>query len=406
MSQILSQSNQTPVPTGIDLAPADSRSLWTRGNIVFVVMVFAVSFAFFATIIALDIDTDIQAHAGHVAAVVAGKNDWPPNFLYYVFIHVVSGFTGDALLLDIASTIVLATSVAFKASLTLYIIKKINPSISSILLLTLATSLLLSFALPGPGFWTRGYYYLGQITPTVWHNSTTIFLFPFALALFWMQARTIHDDTTRHCRWLFVLVALNIFIKPSFFLAFLPAVAVMLFLKFGVSRRAVLHASPALFGFLLIGLQYYLIYYNQLGSMQSESSGIAFGFLEVWSSNINVYLIIPTIIVSFIFPIMYYGLINFQLDVLSKFSILISIFSVLIFALLKETGPRFVHGNFYWQNVIAIYILFTVLSANLSKAWSGGNWNWKATLCASVFVLHAVSGGYYIVRILTLGRYL
>jgi len=45
-------------------------------------------------------------------------------------------------------------------------------------------TLLFVFSLPSVQVFTNKFYYLGQFTPNVWHNSTTIFLMPFALLLF------------------------------------------------------------------------------------------------------------------------------------------------------------------------------------------------------------------------------
>ncbi len=68
--------------------------------------------------------------------------------------------------------------------------------------------------------------YLGKTVSNVWHNSTIIFLFPFALILFWEEYKIIYKKG--YCNkgkilLVFILVVLNALIKPSFLFVFIPA---------------------------------------------------------------------------------------------------------------------------------------------------------------------------------------
>ena len=62
-------------------------------------------------------------------------------------------------------------------------------------------------------------WYYGYFVPNIWHNSTLIFLFPFSILLYQktldvMNAKNVcfHDIVI-----ISILVAVNVFIKPSFF---------------------------------------------------------------------------------------------------------------------------------------------------------------------------------------------
>ncbi len=374
--------------------------------VIFTLAVFAAAYLVFCTVLSADIPTDIQSHLRHVAAAARGDLDWPVNALYFWSVYAVSGFSSDPEALGTASAIVLALSVAVKAAITLGMIRAINSRVSIGHAVILAACLQLAFSLPGPGLVVAGNYYLGQIPPTVWHNSTTIFLVPFALALFWVQWQDLEAENARLRPWIYGLVALNILAKPSFFLAFAPTVLVLHLVRYGIRLETVRRLGPTFFGLALIGVQFALVYRYQHGTIDSADSATAIGFLDVWSLFVPKTLVPLAIVTSLLFPITFFAVKRGTIRRTGPiFAILLVGVSLLIFMFLKETGPRFAHGNFFWQSVVASYVLFVMAAAEFSKCLRGGGWSWRETLIAAVFGLHLISGGVYLARIFLTHNY-
>jgi hypothetical protein len=76
--------------------------------------------------------------------------------------------------------------------------------------------------------------YLSKFVPLVWHNSTTILLFPFAILLFWKQLKmldTKNEISAKEIAVINILVVLNLLIKPSFIFAYAPVTFMFLMNK-------------------------------------------------------------------------------------------------------------------------------------------------------------------------------
>lgn len=355
----------------------------------------------FSGIIFFEIPSDIQAHVSHVVDIASGEKDLPPNFLYYVLVYALSGLSGDQDTLTRAAIAILSLAVLFKFLVTLRIAGSLAQGAGTLCVIAVSIGMVLAFSPPSPYFlvgWER--YYLGMFTPNVWHNSTVIFLFPFALLLFWVQVQSILNRDRRAVVWIWILVALNIFAKPSFFMAYAPATMFFLLMKFGWRRELLVYGGPVVFGLALLAAQYFLIYNFQLGSMYDEESHVSFSFFDHLRFLVSEKVIPFVFLFSFAFPIVYFvsGLRPDRRDVVS-YSLLLMMFSLLIYAFLEEEGPRFAHGNFFWQNVVAVYILVLVLVADVLSKWFAGKRCWKIRLSGLAFSLHVVSGVVYLGKV-------
>ena len=79
-------------------------------------------------------------------------------------------------------------------------------------------------------------YFLGKVSPNIWHNSTTIFLMPFAILLFWKSYQVLSGTQKENTLLISMLVILNVFIKPSFFFVYVSVFPILLLFQFGISR--------------------------------------------------------------------------------------------------------------------------------------------------------------------------
>ena len=85
-------------------------------------------------------------------------------------------------------------------------------------------------------------------------------------------------------------------------------------------------------------------------------------------------------------------------------------FAYLLFIFVAEHGPRYAHGNFYWQLVVSTSFLFAY---NIYDYYSfPNNVTFKNTLLSFlkkseyyIFSSHLVSGIAYILMIIILGKY-
>jgi hypothetical protein len=168
------------------------------------------------------------------------------------------------------------------------------------------------------------------------------------------------------------------------------------------SRRYLWHdLVPVIVGLIATGTMYYLIYELSFGNIYAGKVGIAIRPLHVWShysSNIAL-----SLIVSLLFPIVYLGFYwkDLMKHALLQYAVVAYSISILIFALLSETGRREFHGNFFWQSAICSYILFlvtTVLFAEKIKAL--GVRDWKNTTTLVAFISHVIAGVLYLAKCL------
>jgi len=370
-------------------------------------IVFFSSLLFFGVILFFGINTDIQAHAGFVQQITNGSLLPPANFIYYLTIYIVALLNTDTFSLYISSTIVLSLSVTAKFTVTrLFAIKhyrnilKDNTASDAIIIIA-SVLLLVVFSLPTNNF------YLGQIPPNVWHNSTTIFLMPFALLLFWLSYNQLVQPTTNRTFIIIILCVLNVLIKPSFFFVFSLSYPLMLAGRFGFTRYLWLNLLPVIIGSITTVVVYYLIYKLSFGNIHSVEAGIAIKPLSVWSyysSNIALSLVF-----SLVFPIAYIGFYwkDLRKNVLLQYAVIMYLIAISLFALLSETGPREFHGNFFWQSVICSYILFLVITVLFAeKVKTLGMKDWKNIIILVAFMSHVIAGFLYLVKLLYIGSYI
>ncbi|MDC8006299.1 hypothetical protein POV27_19755 [Aureisphaera galaxeae] len=362
--------------------------------------------------------TDIQAHLLFVERINAGITAYPANFLFYVLINVLSGFSSNALFTYPAVVLLLSLAVVFKYGISKKILKsfvKVNNVSSLGLKITLITlALFFCFAIPEPvSFVFLKKMYLGKIVPHVWHNSTSILLFPFAILLFWKQLELFSSEkplTFKKMAVVVLLVLINIAIKPSFLFCYLPVTFLFLVWEFKGKniKWLTVRLLPLFVGGALILLQYYLIYQLGQGSIQGGESGVALSApFKTYSFFIPYWLIPFSFILSFALPI---GAIVLYREILKfkpfLYALMLMIMGLLISGFIMETGPRAAHGNFTWQNIICCYLVFLSIVAFFTpKFLSDFSWKRKELIILGLFLVHVFSGVLYVFKLILLNSY-
>jgi hypothetical protein len=207
--------------------------------------------------------------------------------------------------------------------------------------------------MPIVNWWNYKSVYLGQIAPTIWHNSTTILVMPVVILLFSASSRWLGAPTTRNATLTSGLCVLSAAIKPSYAIALLfvlvPWYCYIALKTTGMSLlRLVGHIAILLgpvIGTLLI--QWLLI------ASYTAITIAPFGVWSLYSPNP-----IASLMLSLAFPlavsILYRGCWRGNVG----FVLAWAVFAVALmeFILLAEEGVRFNHANFLWGPCMALCV--------------------------------------------------
>ena len=361
-------------------------------------------FIFFYVIIneiVLPTKDDITLHAQYILSINVGENTYAPNFLYYYIVNLISGFSLDINKILYSSVVVLSLSLVFKYFIVKkYLFNKYSTNTLKMFFYTL--SIMFVFCFPDLFYYyISGKMYVGKWwVANLWHNSTIIFLFPFALLLFKYQIESFKDRANiRTTIILVLLVIVNLLIKPSYCLVYFPVTFFYLILikrKLKDSNKDyILRFIPLFIGGTILLIQKYMIYFIEVGSLFKEKSGINyFEGYKVYRNFIELKYLPLIFINCFLFPILF---IFFNKKTLKKddvsYSIVSLLFGILLSFVLSESGPRMYHGNFFWQNIVTTFILFMVTFKYVLTIR-------KNKILLAIYFLHVFSGFLYLIHLI------
>ncbi|MCE2733938.1 MAG: hypothetical protein ACK5WV_05420 [Chryseotalea sp.] len=352
---------------------------------------------------------DVILHINHAIRINQNLSNYPANFGFYLLISFFSNFININYLSVVAASI-LAISCYYKYSLTVtfYTHEKLFPDANSnikILALAMATFFMFPILDPVSIFYLK-IAYIGKVAPHVWHNSTTIFVFPFAMLLFFKQIKVLHSNHTISkidLASLSLLIIVNAIIKPSFLFVYLPATILFIFFdkNLDTTKKYTLFIPIAL-GASVVGIQYYLFYFLQVGSIQSEISSVSIGKpFEVFLHYIPVWYLPFSILFSLAFLILisiWFKSIFRYKPFLYAWCMHVCGFFISVFVI--ETGPRKYDGNFTWQNVITMYLIFiTAISFFIQQKNSRKISNSRKIAVYVCLAMHLLSGLLYLIKI-------
>ncbi len=375
-------------------------------------LTFLVSAFIFSGIFIFNIETDLQGHI-YGLTVTHKNHSFPIPPLYYLLIDLLSGFTLNINALFVASTVLLSIAVSLKYYYSTRYIQITNENIGNPLILNIAIWLLL-FATPV--LYQFKQIVVGRFPPNVWHNSTTIFLMPFAFLLYqktYLIVKTKKVD--KNDVWAILLLGIiNLLIKPSFLFPLIPAVLSMALFTTGIKSelfKRIFFISIILS--VLICLEYYSIY--KLGVIdavrfKNDVKGIEINpfYSLLFLCNNNWGTLGINALVSLAFPITFFILYPKEIRKESelKYVVLIFLFSLLIGIFLNEKGAMGGFGNFLWQLYIANYLLFFVIIKILYERIMKFGLSTKTIFLLALFGLHVFSGFFYLLKMFYLKSYL
>lgn len=332
-------------------------------------------FIFFQLADKPEIASDLPAHMTGVRQILDGglfeflKSDTYP--LLQLLIALIAFIPGIPLTVAAAFVVAALNVITYVLIYRFFISSQLNSG--SLAFMTCALLLLGPVYIP----WFNPNIYLGQCTPNIWHNPTTICLRPFALVTFLLITKMIKEcEETKTCggkdlACLSVMLVFCNLAKPSFEQALIPGLALYFIIKLvkGKGNNFFLYlkiAAAFIPSVLLLAIQWFMSFSTTAAGGDNK---IAIGFFEV----INLYT--PNAFVSFIlgmaFPL-YVMICNWN-SIKNKSDLQILVCSLIAayleWALLMETGIRKTHGNFGWAYAIFMFIVY-VFSMREFLAWN------------------------------------
>lgn len=364
-----------------------------------------VSVGLFVLFFILYVAIHIFSHSDFYGHITIAKNKlyahsfFQGNFLLYLLLNIFSFFTAWLPLMMLALHSLLALSVVVRFNLVnnQFMQSGIKYSIFW------AISLLFVFTIPLLSGWNGYWIYEGYLVPTIWHNSTTIFLFPFAFALFLLAQKQLESYEQKRDVYIILLVLLNIWIKPSYFFVFVCVYPLFLLLRYGFKDKHFYSALlPVIIGGVFLVWEYVSIYLFDVYNTKDDSS-VIMSFSNItslsWLLNRLKYAFV-SLLFPFLFSVFHYR--QVAKDRTFWFVWLQVFVAVLIYWLCYETGERATHGNFYWQIVVCVWMLFfyTLRSLLISIKKSTSILHKRMDyVLLSFYGLHVLLGILYLLRI-------
>ncbi|MDH3348517.1 MAG: hypothetical protein OEM02_10535 [Desulfobulbaceae bacterium] len=331
---------------------------------------------------------DIPTHI-YLTAKAAVKGEWPGYTIYHRLIFLFSGFSYHAKTLGVATVGFLTACVVLRSVITVWLFKSLSKSFWVLTAISFANIL----AMPIFNWWCFPSVYLGQLTPTVWHNPTTIVSMPLAALLFFQYSKMREDLNVKDTIITSAMLIGNTLIKPNYTLIFIFVIGADMIFRMlkGDARKALITISITSIPLILVMACLYLQTY---GDNINDTSGVQIKPFEVWlrySPNI-----FASLLLSLAYPIIAAVSILRKKVWTSELSIAWAalIIAVLQFSLFSEGGQRWTDANFVWGCHITLFILFLVTT----KVFFSISESREKLLGKAILSLHAIAGIVFYIR--------
>ncbi len=193
---------------------------------------------------------------------------------------------------------------------------------------------------------------MGVGGPNIWNNATLITVKPFALLTVFFTILSLEKKYISYYLLGAISLLLSIFAKPSFVIAFLPALVLLMILKKFYSKENLIYI--AILSLISVGS----LGYQFLNTFGEGKTKIIISFLGVWSAATpNVFI---SILLAILFPLLYviFNFGNVKKNNYLLLSWIMTFISIGYAAFLAEEGARFYHGNFFWSYMISLSLLY------------------------------------------------
>lgn len=251
------------------------------------------------------------------------------------------------------------------------------------------------------------------MTPNLWHNGSTIFVFPFCMLLFWEVRKWFLGSQPNYLLlgiWTFMILG----IKPNYLFGLIPGLLAMAILSQPNRKSFTLIGIYSALVLAFLFASKWLIFsdtaeeslfynFNARGDVIFHPFGVWLNLTEspLWDLLGSFPLLIASL---FLFGKTLWANPEFRLAFLTFF------FGLLVFFLFAESGPGYLDGNFYWQIPISIFLLYVVMGKVILRSFYQKQLLTSADLLkirilSILFSLHVLSGLAYLGRLLYTGQY-
>lgn len=348
---------------------------------------------------------DFPAHVRFAQQIAATGQPTIPHFGYHLVVIAVHAMVPHVDWPRAALVATLAGLLATAAVIVWWIASAVPASMRTLRLVAAAllppalliVQPVLSFAPLHRDPWLIGYF-----PPSQFHNPTTLFSKPFALALFGFGAVAAFggDASAWSIAGCGVLVLASALVKPSFLMAFLPAVGLLALARFRRANWRLLIAGLAVPAVAILAAQYLMRYRFQAD----------YGVSVIFAPLMVVGLYSPTdvatlawkLVASLAFPIAVTALwapaaVRDRSMQLAWLTVAVGVSWGYLFA---EGGGKASAGDFLWSGQLAVFLMFVVAAVFLLRRVAeprpagrgAGHADLRAMACVAVLALHVVSG--------------
>ena len=261
--------------------------------------------------------------------------------------------------------------------------------------------------------------YLGQGSPNIWHNPTTIIVRPIGLLIFILTASMIiqarkeefeNNIPAGRAAATGILLILSCLAKPSFVQVYYPAIFTLMVLwlimyrgrNFKTAIQLMLMCLPSL---AVMILQFVIAFYGG----NKNAGGITIAPFVVAGARTRSIPISMLLLLAFPLLMLILTAIRKGVTWGDAFAWMMLLWGLVWRLLLAEKGERTWHGNFSWGYMLAAYLVwFTAVRSYLklyfSEQMTGNKRGVGFVLATIVLALHLVSGIYYIGYLVILGN--
>jgi len=243
-------------------------------------------------------------------------------------------------------------------------------------------------------FFTPDNQYLGYFTSHVYHNPTIQLMKPFSVALFFAVLPIYRAEGGVSWHWIpayALLTAASLLSKPSFIMAFVPALGVITLVK-------LILRQPIRWPVLILGIVVPAIGILGYQSITWTNGGIELDFLRVfhewtlhYDENADQFLV-GKLLLSVAFPLTVYLLYWRQAMRDLLFNLGWVIFAVAaVYAYLFVDLTVIAAGDFAWSAQIGVFVLFIAAGRFLLMRLRDTDWI-RASLALTVLSFHVIAG--------------
>lgn len=261
--------------------------------------------------------------------------------------------------------------------------------------------------------------YLGQGSPNIWHNPTTIVVRPIALLIFLLVVSIViqakkedfeNNIPAGRAVLTAILLVLSCLAKPSFVQVFYPAIFTLMVIwlimykgkSFGTALQLFIVCLPS---FVVMIMQFVISFYSGNGN----SGGITIAPFVVAGARTSSIPISMLLLLAFPLLMLIISLIKKSVNWEDVLGWLMLLWGLVWRLLLAEKGERIYHGNFSWGYMLAAYLVWYTAVRNylkfyFSEQMTGNKRGVGFVLATIVLALHFVSGIYYLIYLVALGH--